>query len=179
MFRVDVGMSIGNWRYTDDATGTYRDSDGSEASYSYALKDLKVGDMPQASINFGLTALPIEGAAVQLTYRYYDKFFSDWSPTSREFDADETPDRESVWQTPSYGIADLNASYDLPFELGSAKATVVLNVRNLFDEVYVQDATDNSRYNAVPFRVNNHQANAAEVFLGMPTSYNLGLKINF
>ena len=41
------------------------------------------------------------------------------------------------------------------------------------------DATDNSRYNAVPFRVNNHQANAAEVYLGMPTSFNLGLKINF
>lgn len=179
MFRADVGISIGNWRYTDDATGTYRDSDGSNASYSYALKDLKVGDMPQASINFGLTATPIEGAAVQLTYRYYDKFFSDWSPTSREFDADGTPDRDNVWQSPAYGIADLNASYDLPFELGSAKATVVLNVRNLFDEVYIQDATDNSRFNAVPFRVNNHQANAAEVFLGMPTSYNLGLKINF
>ena len=58
-------------------------------------------------------------------------------------------------------------------------ANVILNVRNLFDEVYVQDATDNSRYNAVPFRVNNHKANAAEVFLGMPTSYNLGIKINF
>ena len=56
---------------------------------------------------------------------------------------------------------------------------LVLNIRNLFDEVYVQDATDNSRYNAVPFRANTHTANSAEVFLGMPTAYNLGLKINF
>ena len=39
----------------------------------------------------------------------------------------------------------------------------------IFDEVYVQDATDNSRYNAVPFRVNIITANAAEVYLGMPT----------
>ena len=52
-------------------------------------------------------------------------------------------------------------------------------IRNLLDEVYIQDASDNSRYNANPFRVNNHKANAAEVYLGMPTSYNIGLKINF
>ena len=49
MFRLDMGLSYGNWRYADDATGTYRDSDGSEQAYSYSLKDLKVGDMPQAS----------------------------------------------------------------------------------------------------------------------------------
>ena len=58
-------------------------------------------------------------------------------------------------------------------------AGLVLNVRNALDEVYVQDALDNSRYNAYPFRVNDHSANAAEVYLGMPLSYNLGLKINF
>ena len=81
------------------------------------------------------------------------------------------------WEVPSYGIADLNASYDLPFDF--ADVQVVLNIRNLFDSVYVQDALDNSRFNAIPFRVNDHSANAAEVFLGMPTSYNLGFKFNF
>ena len=30
MFRLDMGMSYGNWRYADDATGTYRDSDGGD-----------------------------------------------------------------------------------------------------------------------------------------------------
>ena len=64
----------------------------------------------------------------------------------------------------------INASY-IPFEFGGTNATVVLNVE-FVDEVYVQDATDNSRYNAVPFRVNSHRANAAEVFLGMPTAFN-------
>ena len=126
-----------------------------------------------------MTTSPVEGSAVQLTYRWYDRFFADWSATSREFSDGDTPDRANPWQTPSYGIVDLNASYDLPIDYNGITASVVLNVRNLFDEVYIQDATDNSRYNAVPFRVNSHTANAAEVFLGMPTSYNLGLKINF
>ena len=179
MFRLDIGASLGSWKYTEDATGTYRDSDGSDQSYNYALDGLKVGDMPQFSLNFGLTASPVEGSAVQLTYRHYDLFFADWSPTSREYTDASDADRNQPFRIPSYGIVDLNASYDLPFELRGAKAKVVFNVRNLLDEVYIQDALDNSRYNAYPFRVNDHSANAAEVYLGMPTSYNLGLSIQF
>jgi len=179
MFRLDIGVGYGSWRYIDDAVGTYRGSDGASQSYSYALKDLKVGDAPQASVNIGLTAAPVEGSAIQLSYRRYELYYSDWEPTSREFSEGENPDRTLSWKVPGYGIFDLNASYDLPFEYGGAKASVVLNVRNLLDEVYVQYATDNSRYNAYPFRVNSHTANSAEVFLGMPTTYNLGLKINF
>ncbi len=178
MFRIDLGVSLGSWRYIDDATGTYRGS-GSEKSYSYSLKDLKVGDAPQASFTFGLTATPSEGSAVQLSYRRYELYYSEWEPTSREFSDGESPDRRQSWKVPGYGILDLNASYDLPFEFAGSKASVVFNVRNLLDEVYVQDATDNSSYNAYPFRVNSHSANSAEVYLGMPTSFNLGLSIKF
>ena len=53
-----MGLSYGNWRYADDATGTYRDSDGSDQAYSYSLKDLKVGDMPQASFQPWLNCNP-------------------------------------------------------------------------------------------------------------------------
>lgn len=179
LLRVDLGAGLGNWLYTDDATGTYRDSDGSEASYSYALKDLKVGDMPQANLAFGLTASPVEDSKVQLLYRYYALHYSNWSPTSREYSDGDSPDRAQSWKAPSYGVLDLNAKYKLPVEFSGINTEVFLNVRNLLDAVYVQDATDNSRYNAEPFRVNNHTANAAEVFLGLPTSFNLGLRFNF
>ena len=179
MFRVDLGIAYGKWVYTDDATGTYRDSDGSDKSYSYAIKDLYVGDAPQSSIISGLTVTPIEGAKIQALYRYYSRFFADWSPTSRAFDEGGNPDRSDSWIVPNYGILDINASYDIPFEFNGITSQVVLNVRNALDEVYVQDALDNSRYNAYPSRVNDHSAAAAEVYLGMPVSYNLGLKINF
>jgi hypothetical protein len=177
--RVDIGASLGNWIYTDDATGTYRDSDGSDGSYGYSLKDLRVGDMPQASLNFGLTTKPVDGAILQLTARHYRLFFSEWEPTSRSYSSEEDADRAQVWRTPNHTIFDLNASYYLPVDFGGVKPQVTLNIRNLFDAVYVQDAVDNSRYNAIPFRVNNHSANAAEVYLGMPTSFNIGLKVNF
>ena len=177
MFRLDLGASFGSWRYIDDATGTYRGNNNTEQTYNYALKDLKVGDAPQASMTFGLTAAPVEGSAIQLSYRRYELYYSEWEPTNREFSDGENGDRVQPWKVPGYGIFDLNASYDLPFEYAGAKASVVLNVRNLLDEVYVQDATDNSKYNS--FGGKTHTANSAEVFLGMPTSYNLGLRINF
>ena len=177
MFRV-VGAGLGNWVYTDDATGTYRDSDGSDASYSYALKDLKVGDMPQGTLALGITASPVEDSKVQLLYEYYAHLhYADWNPTSREFSDDSTPDRNQSWRAPKYGILDLNASYKLPFEFSGVKPELFLNVRNLLDAVYIQDATDNSRFNAEPFE-STTTALTAMIFLGLlPT--NLGLKVNF
>ncbi len=179
MFRVDIGAGLGNWLYTDDANGTYRDSDGSDASYSYSLKDLKVGDMPQANLALGLTASPISDSKIQFLYRYYALHYSNWDPTSREYSDGDTPDRTNTWKAPSYGVLDINAYYKLPVQFGDVNPELFLNIRNALDAVYIQDATDNSRFNAQPFRVNNHQANAAEVYLGLPTSFNLGLKVNF
>ena len=188
MVDLDVAISNGVWKFDGDAKGDYQEMEYNEdgqiigqttTEYEYALDGLKVGDMPQFGLNFGLTASPVEGAAVQLTYRYYDLFFADWSPTSRSFSSESDADRGQPFRIPSYGLVDLNASYDLPFDFNGVTAQVVLNVRNLLDEVYIQDALDNSRYNAYPFRVNDHSANAAEVYLGMPTTYNLGLSIKF
>ena len=63
--------------------------------------------------------------------------------------------------------------YKIPVDFKGVEPELFLNVRNALDAVYVQDATDNSRFNAEPFRVNSHSANAAEVYLGLPSSFNL------
>ena len=68
-----------------------------------------------------------------------------------EFSDGGNADRAQSWKAPSYGILDLNAHYKIPFEFSGVKPEVFLNVRNLLDAVYVQDATDNSRFNAEPF----------------------------
>ena len=100
------------------------------------------------------------------------------SVRSREYDpADGHGLTDEIWQAPSYGILDLHAYYDLPLELGSAKPQLFLHVFNALDEVYIQDAVHVSSYNswdkAAPF------ADDAEVFFGLPTSFNLGLSVNF
>ena len=134
--------------------------------------NLKVGDMPQFTMAMGGTITPVEGAKIQALYRFYALHYADWGVSSRE----GGDDRAQVWKAPSYGVLDIHASYDLPIELGSTKPSVFLHVFNALDETYIQDATDNSRYNAWS---DQHRASDAEVFFGMPTSFNLGLRVNF
>ena len=112
--------------------------------------------------------------SVQGLYRWYDNHYADWSPDSREVEGDA--DRAQVWKSPSYGKLDLHLSYKLP-EIAGLDMTLSGHIFNALDDVYVQDAVDNSKYNGYGDKV--HAAHNAEVFLGTPRSFNLGLSVNF
>jgi iron complex outermembrane recepter protein len=109
-------------------------------------------------------------------WRYYDNYYADFNPFSR---IDEE-DREQVWQIPSYNLVDLHFLYRIPGQVAGLDVSVFGHIFNLFNELYVQDATDNSDFNA--YRVNGqiyepHSASAAEVYLGLPRSFNAGFRI--
>ena len=184
MVELDVALSFGNWFFDGDAEGDYTEMEYNDdnqiigqtsTEYQYALNNLMVGDMPQKSYVGGLTLKPIEGLRVQGLYRYYTDHYSDWSPDAREIE-EGVADRAQVWQAPDYGKLDLHLSYKLP-EVAGLDMTVHGHVFNALDNVYVQDAVDNSKYNGFGDKL--HLAHNAEVFLGTPRSFNLGLSVNF
>ena len=184
MVELDVAVSIGDWYFDGDAEGDYLKQEYNDDNqiigqtseeYQYALNNLMVGDMPQKSYVGGLTFKPLEGLRVQGLYRYYTDHYSDWSPDAREIE-DGVADRAQVWQAPDYGKLDLHLSYKLP-EVAGLDMTLHGHVFNALDNVYVQDATDNSKYNGYGDKL--HLAHNAEVFLGTPRSFNLGLSVNF
>ena len=178
MARLDFAASFGNWKFADDASGLYTeyDDDGAtQTSYEYGLKDLWVGDMPQTGIVLGATLKPIDGLSVQGVMNYYDKNYADWSPGSREISGG-TADRDQVWMAPSYNKIDLHAYYNLPMQIAGANLQLFAHVFNLTDELYIQDATDNSQYNSWD---KDHDADSAEVFFGLPRRMNLGLTVRF
>ena len=175
MVRADIGIGVGTWVFTDDAVGTYRDGED-DVEFNYALKDLKVGDSPQFTLSAGFTITPIEDATIQIVNRFYDLHHADWSPASREWSGDGVANRDHSWRAPGYNVLDIHAYYDLPIEFGSARPTIFVHVFNALDETYIQDATDNSKYNAWS---NVHSASDAEVFFGTPMSFNVGLSVNF
>ena len=53
---------------------------------------------------------------------------------------------KQVWKTPSYGKLDLHLSYKLP-EVAGLDVTLSGHIFNVLDDVYIQDAVDNSKYN--------------------------------
>jgi len=183
MVDLDLILSKGKWEFVDDAEGSYEEQEFNEngevigmmsTDYAYALKGLMVGDMPQTAYVGGLTVKPIAGLEVQGLYRMYDDNYADWNPDSREIDGDA--DRAQVWKAPGYGRLDLHASYKLP-KVAGLDMTVSAHVFNALDEVYVQDAVDNSQYNG--FGDKMHLAHNAEVFLGTPRYANVGISVNF
>lgn len=180
MLRFDVAASYGNWSYTDDASGTYKSVDGTfTKDYTYAVKDLMVGDMPQTILSLTTSLFPVKGLTLQGVVNYYDRFWADWSAGDREINPGQDPDRTQSWQVPSYWKADFHSSYILPLKLRGLTVKAFLHVFNVFDAIYVQDALDNSPYNAFTANGVNHKADDAEVFLGTPRNWNTGLQINF
>ena len=183
MVDLDVAVSVGEWKFDGDANGDYQEMEYNEegqvvgqmtTEYEYALDGLMVGDMPQTAYVGGLTLKPIEGLSVQGLYRWYDNHYADWSPDAREVDGDA--DRDQVWKAPSYGKLDLHLAYKLP-EVAGLNMTLTGHLFNALDNVYVQDAVDNSKYNGYGDKL--HLAHNAEVFLGSPRHFNLGLTVNF
>lgn len=178
--------SFGNWKFDGDAEGTYQEneynSEGqvvgfSTTEYAYALDGLYVGDMPQTAYVLGLTLKPVKGLMIQAIHKTYDKNYSDWSPGAREYDGtDDDADRSQVWEAPGYSKLDLHMSYKLP-KVKGLDMTLNGHIFNVLDEVFVQDAVDNSRYNS--WGSKEHLAHNAEVFLGTPRYANIGLTINF
>ncbi|MCY4224953.1 MAG: TonB-dependent receptor, partial [Bacteroidetes bacterium] len=77
-------------------------------------------------------------------------------------------------------VIDLNVGYRIPQKFGPSQIRIFASVFNVFDSFYIQDATNNSRFNA--FRGNGtgqNRADDAEVFLGLPRSFNLGIQVTF
>ena len=186
MLSLNATVSLGTWKFVGDADGTYQENEYDEngnvvglqtTDYQYALDDLFVGDMPQTSYALGATITPIRGVKLQAIYNQYDNNYADWSPDSREYDgSDEDADRDQVWKAPAYSKVDLHASYALP-KLGGYDVTVFAHMFNALDETYIQDAVDNSQYNS--YGDKTHSAHNAEVFLGTPRYFNVGLSVNF
>ncbi|MEE9167315.1 MAG: TonB-dependent receptor [Candidatus Neomarinimicrobiota bacterium] len=175
MFRLDAALSLGNWETTEDASGTYRPVAGvdSTIAYNFYIKDIKVGDAPQTQFALGASVFPSKGLTAQLVLKVYADHYADWSP----FDRTDSGDRAQSWKAPDYNLVDFHGTYDLPIELGGIRLQAFVHVFNLLDTEYIQDAVDNSDFNA--FGDKDHKADDAEVYLGIPRSVNAGLAVQF
>ena len=190
ILRFDGSASVGRWEYVSDASGRAVAGDRtSSTQYSYYIDGLKVSDQPQTQFSYALSVFPLEGLWMQFLGRTNYNYYAAFDPFGRT----DPSDRAQSWKAPGYTVFDLHGAYRItdliPFWQGG-DVRVFVNVFNVLDELYVQDATDNSRYNAfyqcAPERTTRpcaadpgHDAEASEVFLGLPRYFNLGFEVRF
>lgn len=174
LFSFSVAGSLADWEYTDDVSGTYRPDAGQPAvPYDYYVKGLKVGDAPQVQIMYGASVFPTQGLFIQLLGRTYAKNYSAFSP----FDRDDPDDRVQSWKAPGYTVFDAHLQFAFPesFRLGN-RTMIFAHVLNLFNSTYILDSVDNSAFNSWD---QDHDADDAEVFMGLGTRFNVGVQFNF
>ncbi len=187
--RIDVAASIGNWENGSDANASYKPYSAgiSDSSFTTYTNGIKVGDAPQTQLAASFTLLPARGMSLQAIFRYYDNYYADWNAFSRG----DASDKAQSWKIPSYNIVDVHFAYRLPLKINGVGVSLNAHIFNLLNELYVQDATDNSQYNSWYHDDNGnfeadpgefyepHKASAAEVYPGLPTTYNIGVTFTF
>jgi outer membrane receptor protein involved in Fe transport len=173
--RLDAGASFANWKYTNDVRGTYRPDDRVQEvdTLSFYVKDLKVGDAPQSQLFYGASVFPYPGLYISFFGKTFDRHYADFDP----FDRDDSTDRTQSWQAPGYTKFDLHVGYDAPRSWQMpAQVRLFANVFNVFDTRYIQDAVDNSAFNSFD---QDHDADDAEVYFGLPRTINVGVQLRY
>ena len=146
-----------------------------------------VSDQPQTQFAYAASLYPVDGMYLQLQGRTHARHYAAYNPFDRTTDTD----RSQSWEMPGYTVFDLHAAYRindmLPFWKGG-DVRFFANVFNVLDNIYIQDATDNSGFNGYYACSNNgrscsadrgHNAQSAEVYLGYPRNFNLGFQVIF
>jgi hypothetical protein len=186
--RFDGAAAIGDWKYLNDVNGVYRpEARDTTINYAFYVADVKVSDAPQTQFSYGMSVFPIDGLSVQAVGKTFSRMFAEFDPFSRT----NPNDRSQSWQTPAYTVFDIHSSYRLSNVLPvwrGGDLRVFFNVFNALDAIYIQDAVDNSGFNGFYNCTPNtracaadpgHDAEAAEVFLGLPRSFNFGFQVGF
>lgn len=178
MVRIDAAASIGNWTYLNDVVGQYKPEDQASPTVTDTLflKDLKVADAPQSQFAYAVSVFPIQGLYIRAQGRSYWNHYAQFSPMDRT-----NPDDAGIqsWETPGYSVFDLHMSYrigDLIPAWRGGDVRLFANIYNVFDKMYVSDAVDNSSYNGFD---KDHDADSAEIYLGLPRNINLGFEVKF
>lgn len=166
MFEASLMASIGNWIWASDVDATFRpDANPSDVqSVHLYIKDLKVSDAAQSTYAVGGTFFPVRGSFLNVTYKFFDRYYAAFDPTDRT----DATDTEQPWKATNYGLLDLHAGYDIPNPY-SFGLHLGLDVFNVLDSQYISDAEDGT----------SHGPSDALVFVGLPMRWNVSLTLTY
>gem|GEM_PF-1720185 len=177
---IHASLSFAAWVYNDDTEGSYLDyttGDTATVKYNYYLGKLLVGGAPQTQANIRVGLKPLKGLRAELGFRYFTQYYADFDPFTRTV----STDIDQAWRLPGSSVFDARISYDLP-KINTFRVQLFAHALNILNTEYISDAADNSLLQAYRKNgtiVNSHDADAAEVFFGMPFRFNLGARVNF
>ncbi|MDH6534622.1 TonB-dependent receptor [Parabacteroides sp. 52] len=177
-------LSIGNWRWSNNASGYFFNSSGQPITTDYEvasgigapdhaktvfeLKGVKVGGSAQTTAALGVKFKPITGLRLGADWYLYARNYADWMPSSSDLQIGGEKPFATPWRIPSANTLDVFASYS--FTIGSLPTTLFGNITNIFNQEYVESAYNGS---------SNDWETAYRVFYGLGRQMSLRLKVEF
>ncbi|MFV0471526.1 MAG: TonB-dependent receptor [Paludibacteraceae bacterium] len=172
-------VSIGNWRWKNNAIGYLYNALGQpidisenvvdmlSPSHAYVqlnLDGIKVGNSAQTTANIGVDYELLKGFKAGMDYTYYARNYANFSVVINNWGINNFA---QPWRIPDAGVADFNASYR--FKIDNLDATVIGNINNLFDTTYISDAQDGSA----------HDSKSSQFYYGFGRTWSIGFKLDF
>lgn len=159
--------SFGDWKWNNDASGYYIDQYGKVVEQNgkpmmgeVKLKGIHVGNSAQTTVAFGADYELLKGLRFGVDYNFYGRNFAAYNITIGG-------NYIQPWQMPDASVWDANLYYK--FKIGGLDASFTANVDNLFDAVYITDATDGG----------SGKAETARVYYGFGRTWRAGMKVFF
>jgi iron complex outermembrane receptor protein len=159
--KVTGMVSLGDWKWTSDASADIFDQTGALADTVVVnANGLRVSDAAQTTYAFGVNYKVLDRTTLFLDYNYAGDLYA-------RLDITDSTDRLDAWELPSYHLADLGFTHG--FTIGEFDTTLTGKMNNIADVEYISDAFDGS----------GHSAAAAGVYYGAGRTFSLGLKVKF
>lgn len=182
-------MSVGNWQYNGDVTGTLYNEDNEQIGDSdetYYLDGVKVGDAAQFTAALGAGYRFLDGFNAGLNWRYAGNLYA-----AINTDDFKHEDHNGSLELPSFHLFDARLSYN--WRMKNDNSLVFgLNINNLFDNLYisesdtnidVSDKIDSRNPNSPTYeeagRVYDGIADGNRVYFGWGRSWNASVKFRF
>lgn len=186
---IDGMFSWGDWEWSSNAKGYFYDMQGQPLKdtrngeiasglmaedHAWAIlnqKGVKVGGSAQTTASLRTTFRPMKGMRVGMEWTVFARNYSDFSVNASDLGVNQEYNVIDPWTIPWGNQFDLSASYG--FKIGKdVRATVYMNVNNVFNQVYIVDAT-------TPATGRADWDTAYGVFYAFGRTMNVKLKINF
>jgi len=172
--KVNGMLSLGDWKYTKDfETTLFDDTQNEIGSGTLYTEGAKVGDAAQVVGNLGVDYRITKGVNVDVSMRYVDGLYADYSITGSDF---FTPDNQGALKLPSYSLVDLGLT--TRFDLLGNNATFRVNVNNLFDTTYIAESNTNIHATETSNTWNGVDTRNS-VWFGFGRTWNASLRYNF
>ncbi|MBW8362336.1 MAG: TonB-dependent receptor [Kaistella sp.] len=180
MLTINGMVSVGDWYFKGSPTASFVEDQTNTVIQegTLALDGLKVGDAAQITAALGADVKLTEWLNFDAQYRYADKLYSAFEPSSRLVTVAQPNPADPAVELPSFGLLDLGAG--ARWNLNSTQAFKFrVNVNNVLDKVYIAESRTNKAADANEANNWNGVNKGNEVFFGFGRTWNASVSFIF